>query len=282
MTVENNRLATMLGQGQTLLGLYHGYSCEAILETIAPGWDFVWIDGQHGQFSIDGALRAVRVASLLGLETVLRVATHDPGVLAQHADTGASAIMVPQVETVAAARAVARALRFPPRGDRSFGGRRAIDVHGRDYYRTGEPLVIVQIESREGMERAEPIAAIDGIDGLFFSPDDLKLSFGLPIETPVGENGALLEARQETARAAQAAGKWCGCPGMELSEVPKIIELGYQMLIGGADVKFLRAGAQKALAEFRGALVQVGGNFAANREPPAGQPSAPRDPRSIY
>ena len=72
MTSRKNHLAQGLRDNEPLLGVYYGYPAEGILETIGPGWDFVWIDGQHGQFSFDGALRAVRTASGLGLETSFR------------------------------------------------------------------------------------------------------------------------------------------------------------------------------------------------------------------
>ena len=249
MPTTDNRLATLLQAGAPLLGLYHGYSAEGILETIGPGWDFIWIDGQHGQFSIDGALRAVRTASAIGSETMLRVPTHDAGLLAQYADTAASAIMVPQVDSAEMAARAVRALRFPPLGNRSFGGRRAVDAHGRDYYRSREPLIVAQIESKQAWENVEQIAAVDGIDVLFFGADDMKLSLGMPIETPLGESEVLLRAQRETAAAARAAGKWCGTGIVEASSVPAMFEKSYQMLVIGADVRFLRMGAKQCLED---------------------------------
>ncbi len=253
---HENGLATRLSGGRPLLGLYHGFPAEGILETIGPGWDFVWIDGQHGQFSIDTALRAVRTASALGLETVLRVPTHDAGLLAQYADTAASAMMIPQVESAEVAAAVVRALRFPPRGSRSFGGRRPIDAHGRDYYRTREPLVVVQIESQTALESVEQIAAVEGVDLLFFGADDMKLSLALPVETLVGDNDQLSQAQGHIARAARAAGKGCGCGIVKPQDVSILAEMGYHLLAIGGDVPFLRTGARQALDEGRRALPQ--------------------------
>jgi 2-keto-3-deoxy-L-rhamnonate aldolase RhmA len=158
-----NRLAHLLQERRALLGVTHCYAAEGILETIATGWDFVWIDGQHGQFNFESALRAVRIASGMGLETVLRVPTHDPGLLGLYADTGASALMIPLVDSPQMAAEVVRALRFPPHGNRSFGGRRVIDAHGRDYCRTREPLVVAQIESADGVKN-----------------DDMKLHLAFP------------------------------------------------------------------------------------------------------
>lgn len=246
MTSSKNRLAQRLRNKDHLLGIYYGYPAEGILETIGPGWDFVWIDGQHGQFSFESALHAVRAASWLGLETVLRVPTHDPGLLAQYADTAPSAIMIPQVDSEEMAKAIVRALRFAPNGKRSYGGRRPIDVHGHDYYRSCEPLILVQIETRAGLDNVQRIAGVNGVDGLFLGCDDLKLSLGLPIETCAAENDLLQAARLETARCAQAAGKWSGT-SIDVSELSSHIKMGYQLLAVGSDVGFLRQGSRQAL-----------------------------------
>jgi 4-hydroxy-2-oxoheptanedioate aldolase len=256
-SVAHNRLANLLNEGKVLLGVAHCYAAEGILETIGPGWDFVWIDGQHGQFGFESALRAVRVASALGLETVLRVPTHDPGLLGLYADTGASALMIPLVDTPAMAADVVRALRFPPHGNRSFGGRRVIDVHGRDYYRTREPLVVAQIESASGLKDVEAIAAVEGVHVLFFGADDMKLHLGISMDTPLRESGLLLEAQRATAQAARAAGKWCGCVAMDPRDLRTAVEQGYQLIPAGADVRFLRLGSRQALEDARRVVGQV-------------------------
>ncbi len=248
---SNQRLPALLKEGRPLLGLYHAFSAEGVLELIGPGWDFIWIDGQHGQFSIDSAMRAVRTASFLGLETVLRVPSHDAGLLGQYADTAASALMIPQVDTPQAAAAVVEALRFPPQGKRSFGGRRPVDLHGRDYYLSCEPAVVAQIESREGLENAGRIAETDGVDALFFGADDLKLSLGLPVNTPLHESEVLVNARREVADAARAAGKSCGLPVADPGELREALELGYRLISCGGDVGFLRTGSRRGLEESR-------------------------------
>jgi 2-keto-3-deoxy-L-rhamnonate aldolase RhmA len=250
-TFAHNRLANLLQERKVLLGVTHCYAAEGILETIASGWDFVWIDGQHGQFDIESALRAVRAASGMGLETVLRVPTHDPGLLGLYADTGTSALMIPLVDTPTMAADVVRALRFPPHGNRSFGGRRVIDVHGRDYCRTREPLVVAQIESASGLKNVEAIAAVEGVHVLFFGADDMKLHLGVPLDTPLRESETLLAAQRATAEASRSAGKWCGCVAADPRDLKSALEQGYQLVAVGADVRFLRNGSRQALEEGR-------------------------------
>jgi 2-keto-3-deoxy-L-rhamnonate aldolase RhmA len=253
-TLRHHDLTASLRSGEVLLGLYHGYPAEGILETIGSGWDFIWIDGQHGQFSIDSALRAVRTTSSLGLHSVLRVPSSDAGLLGQYADTAAAALMIPQVDDAAAAEAVVTALRFPPRGKRSFGGRRVVDLQGRTYCEMQGPVIVAQIESAQGLENAEEIAAVDGVDVLFIGIDDLKLSLSIPIDTPLRESDALVEARRVVAAASLAAGKYCGLPVADPIDLRAAVTLGYQLISCGADVAFLRTGARRALEDSRKAL----------------------------
>lgn len=254
MSTENNLLHRSLNAGQHLVGLYNGYAAEEILETIGIGWDFVWIDGQHGPFSYESSLRAVRVASGIGVETLLRVPSHDPGWLAYYADTAASAIMVPQVDTAEIARGIVQALRFPPHGSRSFGGRRPNDVHGQDYYSKREPMIVIQIESELGLANVEQIAAVEGVDALFFGADDMKISLGLPVETPFNECEPLLKARSTTAEVAISNAKFAGCGICAPHDLPLLFEQGYQFVATGADVRFLRSGSQQTLQDSRDAI----------------------------
>jgi 2-keto-3-deoxy-L-rhamnonate aldolase RhmA len=183
--------------------------------------------------------------------SLVRVPGHEYGILGPIADLDPTAIMVPMVNTLEQAQEVVRGLRFPPLGERSFGGRRMIDHHGREYYHTRELMVVAQIETLEAVENAEKIAAVDGIDALFFSPDDMKVGMGLPINTVPAEHPRLREAMEHTARAARAAGKAVAGVAVSPEAVQAARSMGYQMFAAGADVAFLRMAAAARLAELR-------------------------------
>ena len=144
--MAENVLADKLRAGQILLGLCNMYPASGIIESMALGWDFIWIDAQHTTAS---ALHAIQTAESHGLGTLLRVPGHEYGILGPFADLNPSAVMVPMIDTADDARRIVDALRFPPLGKRSYGGRRAIDVGGRDYFRETELLVVAQIETLE-------------------------------------------------------------------------------------------------------------------------------------
>ena len=252
--MESTRLRQRLESGEVLLGVANGYPCPAIIETIGRGWDFVWIDSQHGQYFHDAAIHAVRAADAAGVDTLLRVPCQEPGMMGLYMDMLPSALMVPMVNTAEQAAAVVDAVRFPPLGNRSFGGRRPIDYLGRSYYQGPGPVVVVQIETPQAVENAEEIIALEGVDGLLLGPDDLKIQLGLPIDTPWLESAPLRDAMRHVAEAARNAGKYAGGIAPSQEALRETIEMGFQLVVGGGDVPFLRAAAQERLAALREVL----------------------------
>ena len=249
-----NLFTERLKADATMLGFCTSYPAPAIIEGIGTGWDFVWIDGQHGEIDYHAAISAVRAADLVGLATLLRVPTHDAGMLGMYADTDAAAIMVPMVNDAAQARHIVSALKFPPDGTRSYGGRRVIDRTGRDYYRTRQQLIVAQIETREAVGNARDIAATPGIDGLFFGPDDMKVQMGIDVNTTPLDHPRLVEAMTATADAARSHGKFAAGVAPTVEAINRMRSWGYRVLVGGADVGWLRTVAAAKLQEFRGAI----------------------------
>lgn len=247
--MPSNALLEKLRAGKVVLGVSNMYPASGIIEGMCRGWDFVWIDAQHGQHRYETVLGAIHSAHVVGVDPMVRVPSYESGTLGLYADLAPSAIMIPMVNTAEEARAIVTALRFPPLGQRSFGGRRVIDLNGREYYREAELIVIVQIETLQAVENASAIIATEGIDMLFFGPDDMKVQLGIAINTPVVEHEPLRAIMQRVAEAAKTAGKFCGMPCRSPRAAKMVIEMGYQLVAGGNDAMFLREGAARAKKE---------------------------------
>lgn len=243
-----------LQAGDIILGLSNSYPAAGIVELMCPGWDMVWIDGQHGAHDYNSIQAAVRAAERVGVSSLVRVPTHDPILLGTYADMDADAMMLPLVETREQAQSIARALRFAPVGNRSYGGRRVIDLNGRNYYQDYKPLIFAQIETLESVENAADIAAVEGIDLLFYGPDDMKTRLGIPIEVAALEHPQLREGMRRTAEIARAAGKFAGTTGGSPQTLPILREMGYQVIMCGGDVPYIRSMAPKSLAEMKQAM----------------------------
>jgi 4-hydroxy-2-oxoheptanedioate aldolase len=247
----SERLRNRLESGEHLLGLSHHYPCASVLESMCAGWDFVWIDAQHGQHTYESALNSVRIAQGLGLDTLLRVESRDPDVMCKYADTGTSALMIPMVDTEADAREAVQAVRYPPQGERSYAARRLVDLVGADYHLKTQPFLVAQIETPEAVKNLETILAVEGIDAVFFSPDDLRLRSGIAYDVPHNGHPLLTDAMHRTAKEASAAGKFAGVPAPTPALLRDVIAMGFHFSIGGGDAGFVRTTARQRLEQLR-------------------------------
>jgi len=226
-----------------LRGLCLTYPAPGIVERIGRDWDWIWLDGQHGQIAgYDTMLGMVRACHGIGRPAYVRVPGHDPGWIGLALDMAPAGVIVPQIDTPAQAAAIVQAAKFPPLGNRSFGGRRPIDLQGRAYVESANEAVqlICQIESPEALENAGRIAAIPGIDSLFIGPDDLQLRLGG--FTPESAE-YLKSAITKIASACAANGKHCICVGISPEIIQLCLSLGISHLVCGSDVGFLAEGS---------------------------------------
>lgn len=258
-----------LKQSGVQLGLCVMYPSAGVLERIGADWDWVWIDGQHGELGYQDQLALVRACSLVQRPAFVRVPWLEAGHIGLALDMGAQGIIVPCVDTPAEALKAVHAAKFPPLGKRSYGGRRPIDLQGRLYSNTAneDVMLVIQLETPEALENADAIAAIPGVDALFLGPDDILLRRGIAMDVP--RTKELLRRDMETViTACHKHGK----VGVMVGMSPEILELcatlGYGMVVAGGDVGFLAAGSKKAAIDARALL--KGLKASGQAIPPAG------------
>jgi len=246
---------SVLETGKPQLGLCITYPSPGVIERIGPDWDWVWIDGQHGEMGYDEVLALVRACNLIQRPALVRVPGHDFGAIGLALDTGADGVIVPLVDSVEEAREVVKAAKFPPLGGRSYGGRRPIDLRGRLYSDTAnsDTLLVAQIESPEALANAEQIAAIPGVDALFLGPDDMMLRRGAAMNAPrsaetFGKDIAAVVG------ACRKHGKFAVTVGFGPEMVRLCAAAGVRMIVCGGDVPFLANGSRQASVEARAVI----------------------------
>lgn len=241
----------MLKDGPQLgLGIF--YPASGIIERIGPDWDWVWIDGQHGELDYSDILAAVRACNLIKSPAVVRVPGHEGGPIGMALDTAADAVMVPMVEDAAQAELIVKAAKFAPLGRRSYGSRRCIDLFSRTYAHDDkpQPLLICQIETKKGLKNANSIAAVEGVDALFVGADDMAMEQQLPMDKPKPK-GHFDAALQSVAQAAKTNGKIAGGVFVNEQDISNAVKLGYTLIVSGADVAFLAGGSKEASGRSR-------------------------------
>lgn len=246
-----NQLKRKLQAGQACFGAWMLSTSADMAEILAyGGLDFLLIDHEHGQGSIDdavGQLRAIKGTECTG---VLRVPTNDHIYIKRVLDAGIGGVMVPNVGSAAEAHRVVEACRYAPDGVRgAFGGMRAMR-YGFDpgYYDRAfaDLLVAVQVESAAAIDNIPEIAAVEGIDVIFIGPRDLSATLGKlnRFDDP--------EVRGQIDRAAGAilkSGKILGSTALNGKVAREMAGSGYRFIVAGSDVGLLGQGLRAMLAD---------------------------------
>lgn len=181
--MSKNRTKEKLLRGEPAYGITLTLGAPIAGEVLGlAGFDFVLVDTQHGVWDEMEAMFAFRSIALGGATPMLRVQKNDYYTIGRALDRGALGVIVPMVNTPEDAEKAARAVRYPPRGERSIGPFGA-SFHGPDYTRwiNAEVYLGVQIETIQAVERAEEILRVEGVDGCWVGPTDLAASMGLDL-----------------------------------------------------------------------------------------------------
>ena len=212
--MRTNTLKQKLAQGKTAFGaIVSGYSPETVELFGAMGYDFVFIDGEHGPMSVDQVENMVRAAESFGITPVARIPDHADTTILRFLDRGVQGIVIPHVNTAAQAEAIAKASRYYPDGHRGVGGARpgdyGVGVTREESSRwiNANVLVIPMIEEVEAVRNLDAILRVPGIDMLHVAAGALGQSMGYPRQEEVWR------VMEEVVRKVRAAGKWVSVGG---------------------------------------------------------------------
>jgi len=247
---KNTALARMLA-GETAIGAPLALAAPLAAELLSlAGFDFVFVDCQHGTWNEDSAMAAFHGICLGPAVPMARVEQNDFGAIGRLLDRGAMGIVVPLVNSPEEAREAARAARYPPRGGRSKGGV-ATRLLGPDYIEeiNDQVFLAVQIESIQAVEQAEEILSVEGVDGCWIGPSDLAASMGLDLSKP--EDAQAHE--QAILRVLEACHKTTKIPGIAGGyDAARWIDEGFLFVSIAAEVGYMLDGATETLRELRG------------------------------
>jgi 4-hydroxy-2-oxoheptanedioate aldolase len=194
----------------TVLSLADPVLAEAAADRLA----LAWIDLEHGALTVRDAQLLTLALQSRSCAALVRLAHGRTEALPALLDCGIDGVVAPRCEAPEDAAALVARLRYPPRGTRGFGPRRAGNFGRVDSYRrSGAATVecVVEIESAAGVAAAAAIASVDGVDALVAGCADLALELG----TPDAASPELLDALGRVADAARGAGVAFGLAGDE-------------------------------------------------------------------
>jgi 2-keto-3-deoxy-L-rhamnonate aldolase RhmA len=248
-------LKASLREGRFTLGSWISLGHAAIAEIMArAGFDWLVIDLEHSAIGIELAAELIRIIDLCGVPPLVRLTSNDPDQIKRVLDAGAHGIVVPMVNTRAEAERAVAATRYAPAGFRGVGLSRAQGYGARfkEYlqWQADGPIVIVQIEHRDAVDRLDEILTVPGVDGFIIGPYDLSCSMGIPGQF---EHAKYLDA----VRRIREAGKRIGSPAglhivePDLGRLDAAIREGYAFVAYSVDFRVLDVGMRSGVAKYR-------------------------------
>jgi 2-keto-3-deoxy-L-rhamnonate aldolase RhmA len=251
-TVPNHTLR-QLRAGKLAIGLGVNQARTVGIATMAKtaGFDWLFIDGEHSSMDGDDAAQLSTAALGAGVTPIVRVAGFEHWHASRMLDNGAQGIVFPHVDTKEEAQKVANACRYPPVGKRSMGGALAqlgfasIPVGEAARLVNDETIVVVMIESPQGVANADEIAATKGVDALLIGTNDLCFEMGIPGQF---NDPKVKDAYTKVIAACRKHGKFPGMGGMYTPELlERHIGMGVQLILSGSDFSLLmQAGTARA------------------------------------
>ena len=169
------------------LGAAITFADPAVTEVAcASGLDFMWFDGEHGEFERETAMLHLMAVKGTGVASLYRVPCCDHTEIKRVIDFAPAGIIIPMVLTAEDAARAVDYCRYPIHGgSRGFGPRRGLDYGAGDaaeYFAKSahDPLVMIQLEHIEAARNLDAILEVPGIDAIIVGPFDFTMSMKKP------------------------------------------------------------------------------------------------------
>lgn len=242
-----NATKMRLREGELVIGCFVRSPDANLAEYVSTGgWDFLVFDGEHGWVAPGHMANLARACERRGVTPIVRVPSRDPGIVLRCLDAGAAGLHFPWINSEEEARSAISAAMYAPRGIRGLAGNRSTDwsvTREATAHVNEATLVVVQIETREAVDKIEELCSVDGIDVLFIGPSDLSQSLGVSGEL---NHPLVVDAVDRVAAAVRESDKVLGlfastpeAAAWGLGLGARYLATGIEALLGRAMVSFI-------------------------------------------
>ncbi len=197
--MKPNTVKQALREGRVQLGcsFWQFRSPDALRTLAAAGFDWAFLDTEHGNFDLETIQDLAALAVRTGISPIVRVADLQYSLVARALDCGAEGVIFPRVESPELLEKAVSWTKFPPVGIRGCG----LGAFNFDFERVSIPqiiehcnthtMVVLQIETRRAVEACDELLSVPLIDAVMVGPVDLSISLGIPGEF---QNPLLIDA----------------------------------------------------------------------------------------
>ena len=237
-----------LENGRFVVGTHVKWSEPNLVDLFGMmGYDYIWLDGEHGTMSLDDVNNNIRVAQANGAAAFYRVAWNDPVRVKPILEMGPDGIVFPYIRTAEEARQAVQAMKYPPRGIRGYAPARGMryGLTSLDEYlkETDKIWTILQIEHIDAVRDIERIMDVEGVDAFIVGMMDLSASLGILGQFENPDFIALLD--QLTAAFRRRNAIFGVATSYNLVMQQRWIDWGGQLLgVGGEEEFLVRAGLE--------------------------------------
>ena len=249
-----NHVRQRLQRGEPSIGTWMALPSPEAAEYVSKlGLDWLVVDSEHNPVDIRTLAQMFVAMGASGIAPMVRIPWNTAENFKRVLDAGAWGVVVPMVNSREEAELAVAAARYYPNGNRSVGGGRhgmSFGTTAAEYYRNSheQVLVVLQIEHIDGVNNAEEILSVPGVDACFIGPNDLAASMGLglgvPLESDHPELVQAIEHIRDTCRKHGVA------PGIHTSGAEGVnmrIEQGFQFCALASELRYMLGGLQEAI-----------------------------------
>ena len=216
----------------------------------AAGWDVLTLDQQHGLGGYDTLVNCLTAARAAGLPALVRVAASEADLIGRALDGGAQGVICPMIYSAEDAESAVRAVKYPPRGTRSWGPYRAQFMSDGDYVTQANDWTVacIQIETASALDQLDDILAIEGLDMVLAGPNDLSMTLLGHADIRARE---VTDALDLICRKAREANVMTAVFANDVDYARPLAKAGWGVLTVGTDGGMLEDAARSVLAELR-------------------------------
>jgi len=254
--LQTNEFKKAILSGKPQIGLWISLCSNFAADVVASaGYDWVLLDMEHSPNEVSVVLSQLQAFAAGSTTAITRPMWNDSVLVKRLLDIGSPGLLFPMVQSPDEARAAVAATRYPPRGIRGVGMTQRGNKFGRvtDYFDRveAETCVLVQVETRHALDQVEAIAAVEGVDGVFFGPSDIAADFG-KLGQP--NDPQVWDVIMAAAKKVIALGKPVGTLVNSAEKGTELLNAGFSFVACGSDLGLLARGADALLADVRKGL----------------------------
>ncbi|SAI56333.1 alpha-dehydro-beta-deoxy-D-glucarate aldolase [Bordetella ansorpii] len=237
-----NRFRQRILARERQIGLWMSLTSHITAEVASlANFDWMLFDGEHSPNDIPLFVQQLQAVQGSASAAVGRPSWNDPVEIKRMLDIGFYNLLIPFVESEDDARRAVAATRYPPAGIRGVAGLQRSNRYGTvpDYLRdvNDNICVLVQIESRAGVDAVDQIAAVEGVDGVFIGPSDLAAALG-----HLGNPGhpEVQDAIKHLHARITAQGKAVGILAPVAADARRYLDMGMHFVSVGTDLTLFK------------------------------------------